>query len=129
MGEARRGARRVPTRGLSVLSIPKPFGVGAQRREGGPNPLVSVGWLSLIAGLSDFGQAFYIMAARPEPLGADGSVLISGLIIFYFYAIFGMSMIGLIYNFTFFREDEKSAEDRLWMHSSVETMSVRGGRP
>jgi len=82
--------------GLAVWAIGLYFvGVGAQPREGGPNPLVSVGWLSLIAGLSDFGQAFYIMAARPEPLGADGSVLISGLIIFYatFFTLLGITAI------------------------------------
>ena len=56
------------------------LGIGADKQEGGADPLKSVGWISLIAGLSNFGQAIYIMGARP--LG-DPSVLLAGLVIFY----------------------------------------------
>ncbi len=82
--------------GLAVWAIGLYFvGFGAEPQAEGPNPLVSVGWISLIAGLSDFVQAFYIMAARPEPLGANGGVLISGLVIFYaaFFTLFGITAI------------------------------------
>jgi hypothetical protein len=68
------------------------LGIGADKQEGGADPLKSVGWISLIAGLSNFGQAVYIMAARP--LG-DPSVLLGGLVIFYaaFFTFLGITEI------------------------------------
>lgn len=70
------------------------LGVGANPGEGGSNPLKAVGWISLIAGLSNFGQAIYIMAARPAPLG-DNAVLLAGLVIFYaaFFTFLGITEI------------------------------------
>jgi hypothetical protein len=71
------------------------LGIGADKQEGGADPLKSVGWISLIAGLSNFGQAIYIMAARP--LG-DASVLLGGLVIFYaaFFTFLGITeVLGL----------------------------------
>ncbi len=57
-------------------------------------PCFPVGWITLLAGLSDFAQAFYLMAARPAPLGG-ASVLISGLVIFYasFFTFLGITEI------------------------------------
>jgi hypothetical protein len=57
-------------------------------------PSFPVGWITLLAGLSDFAQAFYLMAARPAPLGG-ASVLISGLVIFYasFFTFLGITEI------------------------------------
>ena len=68
------------------------LGVGAKRGEGAPDPIRAVGWITLLAGLSDFVQAFYIMAARPAPLG-PASVLIAGLVIFYagFFSFLGIT--------------------------------------
>ncbi len=71
------------------------LGVGSKPAgENAPNPLVAVGWITLLAGLSDFAQAFYLMAARPAPLGG-ASVLISGLVIFYagFFTFLGITEI------------------------------------
>lgn len=71
------------------------LGVGSKpASDDASNPLVAVGWITLLAGLSDFAQAFYIMAARPAPLGA-ASVLISGLVIFYagFFTFLGITEI------------------------------------
>lgn len=70
------------------------LGVGASPREGGSNPLKAVGWITLIAGLSNFVQAFYLMASRPKPL-EGAAVLISGLVIFYagFFTFLGITEI------------------------------------
>lgn len=70
------------------------LGVGADKQEGSADPLKSVGWISLIAGLSNFGQAIYIMGARPDPLG-DNAVLLAGLVIFYaaFFTFLGITEI------------------------------------
>ena len=70
------------------------LGIGATQQEGGADPLKSVGWISLIAGLSNFGQAVYIMGARPDPLG-DNAVLLAGLVIFYaaFFTFLGITEI------------------------------------
>lgn len=68
------------------------LGIGADRQEGGSDPLKAVGWISLLAGLSNFVQAIYIMAARPLD---DASVLLAGLVIFYagFFALLGITEI------------------------------------
>lgn len=70
------------------------LGIGADKQDGGADPLKSVGWISLMAGLSNFGQAIYIMGARPAPLG-DASVLLAGLVIFYaaFFTFLGITEI------------------------------------
>ncbi|MGZ4430700.1 MAG: hypothetical protein ACXVYV_03535 [Gaiellales bacterium] len=68
------------------------LGIGAKAPEGGSNPLVAVGWITLAAGLADFTQAIYIMNSRP--LG-DASVLLAGLVIFYagFFTLLGITEI------------------------------------
>ena len=71
------------------------LGMGAKpAEEGGSNPLKGVGWITLLAGLSDFAQAFYLMAARPAPLGS-GAVLLAGLVVFYagFFTYLGITEI------------------------------------
>jgi hypothetical protein len=82
--------------GIAVWTIALYFlGAGAKPQPEGPNPVVSVGWISLVAGLTDFVQAFYIMASRPEPPGPAGSVLVSGLVTFYatFFTMLGITLI------------------------------------
>ena len=66
------------------------LGVGADAGEGS-NPLRSVGVITVVAGLADFVQAFYLMSSRPAPLGA-AAVLLAGLVIFYaaFFTLLGV---------------------------------------
>jgi hypothetical protein len=69
------------------------LGAGADSRDGS-NPLKAVGFITLIAGIADFIQAFYLMQARPQPLG-DAAVLLAGLVIFYaaFFTFLGVTEI------------------------------------
>ncbi|GAB6984909.1 hypothetical protein [Nocardioides pyridinolyticus] len=69
------------------------LGVGAKRAEAdGPDPLVTVGWVSLTAGIIDLLSATYILAVRPAPLG-DASVVLAGLVVFYglFFVALGVT--------------------------------------
>jgi hypothetical protein len=70
------------------------LGVGAKKQEGTPDPLVSVGWATLIVGLLNLFQASYIMWVRPEPLG-DAAVILAGLVVFYgaFFSLLGITEI------------------------------------
>lgn len=57
------------------------LGIGAKRADDkSPDPLVTVGWVSIAAGLVDLLSATYILAVRP--LG-DASVVLAGLVVFY----------------------------------------------
>ncbi len=67
------------------------LGVGAKPQGDGPNPLVSVGWVSLTAGIVDLVSATYILAARPAPLG-DASVVLAGLVVFYAMFFFALGI-------------------------------------
>jgi hypothetical protein len=71
------------------------LGLGSKPSEGGPEPLKSVGWVSLAAGIVDLSQAAYIIAARPAPLG-DASVVLAGLVVFYgvFFLTLGITEIA-----------------------------------
>ncbi|MCW2632839.1 MAG: hypothetical protein JWR88_1801 [Pseudonocardia sp.] len=83
--------------GLAVFTIALAFlGVGAKPAEGSPNPLLTVGWISLAAGLVDLLQAMYIIAARPTPPGDPASIPLAGLVTFYgvFFLAVGVSLIG-----------------------------------
>lgn len=65
------------------------LGVGSDKEEGGADPLVSVGWVSLVAGLVDLVSASYILT-----LG-DGAIVLGGLIVFYgmFFTLLGITEI------------------------------------
>ncbi len=39
------------------------LGIGSKQEEGGPDPLVSVGWVTLVAGVVDLGSA---LVRRPS---------------------------------------------------------------
>lgn len=69
------------------------LGVGADSNNGS-NPLRSVGVISVVAGIADFIQAFYLMSSRPAPLGG-AAVLLAGLVIFYaaFFTLLGVTEI------------------------------------
>jgi hypothetical protein len=69
------------------------LGIGAGRAHAdGPDPLVTVGWVSVTAGIVDLLSATYILAVRPAPLG-DASVVLAGLVVFYgvFFLALGIS--------------------------------------
>lgn len=68
------------------------LGMGSDKREGSADPLVSVGWVSLVAGLVDLASAWYILT-----LG-NGAILLAGLIVFYgvFFTLLGITeIVGL----------------------------------
>jgi len=71
------------------------LGVGADRKEGGADPLKSVGWVTLTAGLVDFVQAFAIMSNQ---LAGEASILLGGLVSIYalFFTFLGITeVLGL----------------------------------
>ena len=65
------------------------LGVGADQKEGGSNPLVSIGNATLVVGLLNLVQAVYIMWARPLD---DASIVLAGLVTFYglFFVVLGI---------------------------------------
>jgi uncharacterized membrane protein len=71
------------------------LGVGADRREGGADPLKSIGWVTLTAGLVDFVQAFAIMSNQ---LAGEVSIVLAGLVSIYalFFTFLGITeVLGL----------------------------------
>ncbi|HEY3714668.1 MAG TPA: hypothetical protein VGL39_09090 [Jatrophihabitantaceae bacterium] len=82
--------------GLAVWAIGLSFlGIGAtpSGEVDAPNPMVTVGWITLVAGVVDLVQAAYIIISRPA--GADPSVVLAGIIMFY-AAIFTLLGIALV---------------------------------
>ncbi|MDH3753199.1 MAG: hypothetical protein OEU32_04930 [Acidimicrobiia bacterium] len=68
------------------------LGIGSDREEGGPDPLVSVGWVSVVAGLVDLGSALWFVGQ------ADGPHVLAGLVTFYgiFFVALGVTeIVGL----------------------------------
>ncbi|HET7234930.1 MAG TPA: AmiS/UreI family transporter [Actinomycetota bacterium] len=66
------------------------WGAGADRKEGGADPLTSVGWITLVAGIADFMQAFAIMSNQ---LAGEASILLAGLVAIYaaFFTFLGIT--------------------------------------
>jgi len=82
------------TTGLAVWLIAFYFlGIGAKAIADGPDPAVTVGVATFVAGTVDLVQAVYVMGARPDPLGT-GAVVLSGLIAFYglFFTLVGWAL-------------------------------------
>lgn len=83
------------TTGLAVWLNGFAFlGIGAKPTEDGPNPLVTVGWVTLVAGLVDFVEAAVIIAKVPAPTG----IVLAGIVAFYatfFTALGGALLKGL----------------------------------
>ncbi len=80
--------------GLAVWLIAFQFlGIGAKPAADGPDPSVTVGAATFVAGVVDLIEAVYIMAVRPEPLGL-GAVVLSGLVAFYglFFTLVGWAL-------------------------------------
>ena len=67
--------------------------IGANGAEGKKSPIISAGWIALVAGIVDLIVGIYITAARP--IDADPSLLLAGLIAFYglFFIALGLSEI------------------------------------
>lgn len=64
------------------------LGVGAQADAGKKSPIISAGWIALVAGIVDVIVGLYITVARPiEP---DPSLLLAGLI-----GVYGLFFIAL----------------------------------
>lgn len=68
------------------------LGIGADKKEGTPDPIIGLGWITLIIGLTNLVQATYIMWARPLE---DASIPLAGLIVFYgvFFSLLGITEI------------------------------------
>ena len=66
------------------------LGIGSDKKEGTADPLTSVGWVSLVAGLADLVSAWYVVT-----LG-DGAIVLAGLIAFYgiFFTLLGITEIA-----------------------------------
>ena len=85
--------------GLAVLVNGLYFlGVGAKPKPevGSPDPIVSVGWITLLAGLVDLAQAAIIIGKFPTTFGAvTPAIPLAGLIVFYgtFFFMLGITMI------------------------------------
>jgi len=67
-------------------------GIGADKKEGAADPLKSVGWITLVAGLADAAQAYAIMS---NALAGDASILLAGLVSIYaaFFIFLGLTEI------------------------------------
>ncbi len=66
------------------------LGIGADRQEGGSDPIKVVGWISLVAGLSNFTQIVFVFGSELNVLG--------GLVVFYaaFFVLLGIvEILGL----------------------------------
>ncbi len=66
------------------------LGIGSDKQEGSGDPLTSVGWASLVAGIVNLASGWYILT-----LG-DGLIVLAGLITFYglFFVLLGITEIA-----------------------------------
>ena len=65
------------------------LGIGTKQEEGGPDPLVSVGWVSLTAGVVNLGSVLWFVGQ------GDGPHVLAGLVTFYgaFFTALGLTEI------------------------------------
>jgi hypothetical protein len=68
------------------------LGIGAKAEEGAANPMKTVGWVTLLAGIVDGVQAAFIIATVPAKTG----IPLAGIVTFYatFFTLLGISLIG-----------------------------------
>lgn len=71
------------------------LGIGAKQEAGKPSPLVTVGWVTLVAGLVDLVNSIWIIQKLFAGDASDVGVRLSGLITFYgiFFVVLGVSLI------------------------------------
>ncbi|HEY1701898.1 MAG TPA: hypothetical protein VGG75_19500 [Trebonia sp.] len=82
--------------GLAVWVIGLAFlGVGARQTEGQPNPLVTVGWIALAAGIVDLVNALWIIEKLFGGDASDTGVRLGGLATFYglFFLAVGTALV------------------------------------
>ena len=67
------------------------LGIGAKPVEDGPNPLTTVGWVTLLAGVVDLLQAAVIIATAPPATG----IPLAGIVTFYgtFFTTLGVTLV------------------------------------
>lgn len=71
------------------------LGVGAKQEDGAPSPLVTVGWVTLIAGIVDLVNAVWIIQKLFTSDASDTGVRLAGLVTFYgiFFVALGVTLI------------------------------------
>jgi len=71
------------------------LGIGAKPKEGGPDPLLTVGWVTLVAGVVDLVNAVWIIQKLFGTDASDTGVRLAGLITFYgiFFVALGASIV------------------------------------
>ncbi|HEX4190501.1 MAG TPA: hypothetical protein VHZ06_05855 [Marmoricola sp.] len=71
------------------------LGIGSEPAEGKPSPLVTVGWVTLTAGLVDLANAVWIIQKLFGGDSGDTGVRLAGLIAFYglFFVALGAALI------------------------------------
>lgn len=71
------------------------LGIGAKQEEGSPSPLVTVGWVTLVAGLVDLTNSVWIIQKLFGGEASDTGVRLSGLVTFYgtFFVALGVALV------------------------------------
>ena len=71
------------------------LGIGAKQQEGSPSPLVTVGWVTLTAGIVDLVNALWIIQKLFGGDSSDTGVRLAGLVTFYgaFFLALGVSLV------------------------------------
>lgn len=70
-------------------------GIGAKQEQGAPSPLVTVGWVTLTAGIVDLANAVWIVQKLFGGTSSDVGVRLAGLVTFYgiFFLALGVSLV------------------------------------
>ncbi|RJS45714.1 AmiS/UreI family transporter [Nocardioides cavernaquae] len=71
------------------------LGLGSKPQPGGKDPLITVGWVTLVAGLVDLINALWIIQKLFATDGSDVGVRLAGLVTFYglFFVALGVSLV------------------------------------
>jgi len=71
------------------------LGIGAKEEPGRPNPLVTVGWVTLAAGIIDLANAVWIIQKLFGGDSSDVGVRLAGLVSFYglFFLALGVALV------------------------------------
>ncbi|NBH06093.1 hypothetical protein [Amycolatopsis sp. SID8362] len=71
------------------------LGIGAKEKPDGPSPLVTVGWVTLVAGIVDLANAVWIVQKLFGGAAGDTGVRLAGLVTFYglFFVALGIALV------------------------------------